>query len=457
MSLRATADTRRSEPVEVAAAELDLTAYVRPGDRLVWGQGPAEPHSLTSALVEQRAAIVGDGERLDIFLAVTLGDSMRAEYAEQFRYFGLGGLGQTSRLTKAGAVEVMPTRLGAVTRLIRSGRLRFDVVLVQLSEPRDGVCSTGLVGDMLQDAIRTARVVIGEINPHVPFSRGDTQVPLRDLDVVVRSDAPLPQWPAARVSPDAQRIAEQIAELVPDGATLQMGIGAIPEAFAAAATGKRDLAIHSGMVGDAVIELVESGAVTNARKPIDTGVSVTGLAFGTERLVRWIDDNPEVVLRSIDHTHGIRPLSALPDLWAINSADGTEKWAVPLNYLAQTPPSVTPEGLVIAGGGPGSRGVQRLGRRRADLVAGLPCAPGRKGAVRVQGRHQPPRHRGQRHRRQQSAGSAFEGRRTGAGLSRRDGRFAARPAARRSGPQRQLCGVPQAASGCRRVPALPAG
>lgn len=320
MSLRATADTRRSEPVEVAAAELDLTAYVRPGDRLVWGQGPAEPHSLTSALVEQRAAIVGDGERLDIFLAVTLGDSMRAEYAEQFRYFGLGGLGQTSRLTKAGAVEVMPTRLGAVTRLIRSGRLRFDVVLVQLSEPRDGVCSTGLVGDMLQDAIRTARVVIGEINPHVPFSRGDTQVPLRDLDVVVRSDAPLPQWPAARVSPDAQRIAEQIAELVPDGATLQMGIGAIPEAFAAAATGKRDLAIHSGMVGDAVIELVESGAVTNARKPIDTGVSVTGLAFGTERLVRWIDDNPEVVLRSIDHTHGIRPLSALPDLWAINSA-----------------------------------------------------------------------------------------------------------------------------------------
>lgn len=320
MSLRAAADHRRSEPVEIAAAELDLTAYVRPGDRLVWGQGPAEPHSLTSALVEQRAAIVGDGERLDIFLAVTLGDSMRAEYAEQFRYFGLGGLGQTSRLTKAGAVEVMPTRLGAVTRLIRSGRLRFDVVFVQLSEPRDGVCSTGLVGDMLQDAIRTARVVIGEINPNVPFSRGDTQVPMSDLDVVVRSDAPLPQWPAARVSEDAQRIAEQIAELVPDGATLQMGIGAIPEAFAAAMTGKRDLGLHSGMVGDAVIDLVESGAVTNARKSIDTGVSVTGLAFGTERLVRWIDDNPEVELRSIDHTHGVRPLSALPDLWAINSA-----------------------------------------------------------------------------------------------------------------------------------------
>ncbi|WP_153504589.1 acetyl-CoA hydrolase/transferase family protein [Cumulibacter manganitolerans] len=311
---------RATEPRELDAGDLDLTGIVRPGDTLVWGQGTAEPTALTNALVAQRAGIVGDGERLNIFLGVTRGGTLTVEHTDCFRYFGLGGLGETSRLSKVGAIDVLPIRLGSVTQLIRQGLLRFDVVFVQLSEPRDGVCSTGLIGDMLQEVIRRARVVVGEVNPNVPFTHGDTQVAWSDLDVVVRSDGPLMQWPAARQSDEARRIAELIAERVPDAATIQLGIGAVPEAMASALHGKRDLGVHSGMITDAVLDMIEAGVVTNARKPIDPGVTVTGLVFGSDRLARWADDNRELGVRCLDHTHGVRALSAFDDFWAINSA-----------------------------------------------------------------------------------------------------------------------------------------
>lgn len=307
-------------PREVDAAELDLAGLIRPGDTLVWGQGTAEPVALTRALVAQRHAIVGDAERLNVFLGVTRGDTLQAEHADCLRFFGLGGLGDTARLSRAGLVDVLPIRLGSVTQLMRQGRLRMDVVFMQLSEPRDGMCSTGLVGDMLQTAARGARVVIGEINPHVPFTLGDTLIPWEELDVVVRSDEPLMQWPAARQSDDARTIAGLIAEQVPDGATIQLGIGAVPEAMASALDGKRDLGFHSGMMGDPVLDLIESGTITNARKPIDTGVSVTGLVFGSDRLAQWAHENEALAVRSLDHTHGVRSLSAFDDFWAINSA-----------------------------------------------------------------------------------------------------------------------------------------
>lgn len=311
---------RTGEPIEVGAGLLDLTQYVRAGDTLVWGQGTAEPVTLTRALVQQRTQIVGRGDRLNAFLGVTRGDTFTAEQTDYLRFFGLGGLGETARLTRAGAVDVLPIRLGSVTGLIRQGRLRFDAVLVQLSEPRGGICSTGLVGDMLQEAIRGARVVIGEINPRVPFTRGDTQLAWSDLDVVVRSDEPLMQWPPAKQSADAETIAELIAERVPDRATIQLGIGAVPEAMAPALRDKSGLGLHSGMMTDAVLDMIEAGVITNAHKPIDTGVSVTGLVFGSDRLAQWAEDNPALAVRSLDHTHGPRALSTFDDFWAINSA-----------------------------------------------------------------------------------------------------------------------------------------
>lgn len=311
---------RTAEPAELTTDSLDLTGIIRPGDTLVWGQGTAEPVTLTRTLVAQRNEIVAGGERLNLFLGVTRGDTLKVEQTDAFRFFGFGGMGETARLTKVGAVDVMPIRLGSVTQLIRQGIVKLDVVFVQLSEPRDGVCSTGLVGDMLQEAIRRARVVVGEVNPNVPFAHGDTKVGWSDLDYVVRSNEPLMEWPAAKQSADAATIAGLIADRVPDGATIQLGIGAVPDATAYALAGKKDLGYHSGMMTDSVLDLIESGVITNSRKEIDQGVSVTGLVFGSERLAQWSDDNPQLAVRSLDHTHGPRALAAFDDFWAINSA-----------------------------------------------------------------------------------------------------------------------------------------
>lgn len=309
-------------PVELDSVAPDLGGVVRPGDTLVWGQGAAEPVTLTRALVDQRRELSDDGkERLSIFLGVLKGETLRADYVDTFRYFGLGGLGDTSKLSRQGVVETMPIRLSSLPSLFDSGYLHADVVFIQLSEPNEqGVCSTGLVGDFMHEAIRAARTVVGEVNPNVPFTYGDTLVPVSDLDYVVHTDVPLVQWPVGASSPEAAAVARNVAELIPDGATLQLGIGAIPEALCAALTDKRDLGIHSGMIGDTVLDLIESGAVTNARKPVDTGITTTGLVMGTERLTKWAHRNEALGVRSLDHTHSAAVLAQLPDLWSINSA-----------------------------------------------------------------------------------------------------------------------------------------
>lgn len=295
---------------------------MRPGDTLEWGQGTAEPQLLTNALVSQRHELSADGaDRLSIFLGVVKGRTLLPEYTDTFRYFGLGGLGETSFLSRAGVLEVLPIRLSTVSSLFRVGTLRADVVFVQLSEPNaDGICSTGFIGDHIKDAMLHARVVIGEINRHVPYTYGDTSVALADLDYFVRNDDEPVRWPAGKRSASADHIAATIAQLIPDGATLQLGIGAIPEALCDALRDKNDLGVHSGMIGDSVVDLVEAGVITNARKPIDTGVTVTGLIFGTERSAAWADHNQRLAVRSLDYTHSAAILAQLPDLYAVNSA-----------------------------------------------------------------------------------------------------------------------------------------
>lgn len=312
----------QTEPIELDVNALDLNGIVRPGDTLEWGQGTAEPRALTSALVGQRYELSNRGaDRLSIFLGVLKGRTLLPEYTDTFRYFGLGGLGETSFLSRAGALEVLPIRLSTVSSLFRAGTLHADVVFVQLSEPdTDGMCSTGFIGDHIRDSMLHARIVIGEINRQVPFTYGDTLVPLSDLDYLVRTDTEPVRWPAGKRSATSDQIASMIAELIPDGATLQLGIGAIPEALCDALRDKRDLGIHSGMIGDTVVDLVEAGVITNALKPIDRGITVTGLIFGTERSAAWADHNPALAVKSLDYTHSAATLAQLPDLYAVNSA-----------------------------------------------------------------------------------------------------------------------------------------
>lgn len=301
----------------IALDALDLAEFIRPGDGIVVGQGTSEPLPLTQALVAQRERI--QGARL--FFGSGFSEVFTPETADSLRFSGIGGIGTHRRLAQAGCLDVMPCHISQVPHLLRTGAIPCDVLLIQVSPPNErGEYSWSMANDYLRTALSRARVVIAEVNAQAPWTPCDA--PLTEAEITVRVDTnrPLMQLPAAPFGELERRIAGFASELVPDRATLQVGIGAIPEAIMSQLKDRRDLGIHSGMIGDSVVELMEAGIVTNAYKEIDPGVSVTGVLFGTDRLYRFAHRNAALRLTPVDYTHGSATLSRLSRLISINSA-----------------------------------------------------------------------------------------------------------------------------------------
>src|SRR5579883_1793788 len=298
-------------------ADLDLAAYIRRGDQVVCGQGCSEPLTLTETLVRQRAAI----GRCHVFLGPSFSGTFRPEHGDHIGFTAYGGSGRNQGLARAGLLDIVPSHYSALSRLFAEGALRADVALLQLS-PRDagGRHSIGMANDYQLEAARRARVVIAEINDQVPWVPGSELPDDLRIDVAIHtSRAPAMLQPAKLGAVEA-RIAAHVAPLVPDGATIELGIGALPDAILAALREHRDLGIHSGMIGDGIVDLAECGALTNARKPIDRGVTIAGLLFGTRRLFDFAHRNEALRLMPPGYTHGAETLRRLPRFIAINSA-----------------------------------------------------------------------------------------------------------------------------------------
>ena len=296
---------------------LDLARHVRTGDTVIWGQACAEPRSLTEVLMAQRAAI----GRFRCFVGMPATDTVRPEHTDHVSFLSYTGLGGNRALWSAGALDILPCHYSVLPELFFSRQLRIDVALLQLSPPDPhGRYSMGLAEEYVCAALDSARVVIAEVSPSVPWTYGSRALTDADLDVVVHTDRPPPELKRGAAGAVERRIAEHVAGLVPDGATLQLGLGALPEAILAGLTGHRDLGVHSGMVNDAVADLMESGAVSNARKTTDAGQTVAGVLMGTERLFRYADRNPAIQLRDTRYTHDPRVLAAQHRFTAINSA-----------------------------------------------------------------------------------------------------------------------------------------
>lgn len=298
-------------------SRLDLREFVRPGDTVLWGQGTGEPRTLTQFLVEQR-------ERLGIvrvFLGSMFSDTLKPEHADHLRFIGIGGIGSNAALARAGVLDVLPCHISALPDLIESGRLRVDVVFLQLSPiGPGGRHSLGLVGDYLRPAMARARTVIAEVNDQVPYTLGEGSVHPSELDYVLYTSRAPVFVESLAPGPADEQIGSLVSTLVPDGAVIQLGIGSIFHSVGRGLIGKKDLGVHSGVVGDWIVDLMESGTVTNARKAIDTGVSVTGTIFGTRRAYDFVHQNPMIQLRPISYTHDGAVLRHLNPLVAINSA-----------------------------------------------------------------------------------------------------------------------------------------
>jgi acetyl-CoA hydrolase len=301
----------------VTAADIDLRRYLRPGDTVLVGQGTAEPRSLVEALIDQRHELAP----LRVFVGASFTGLFEPAHSDAIGFVSYGGVGRTATLTKAGVVDILPIHIGSLPSLITDRRLRVDAVLVQLSSSdRDGRHSLGLVSDYLPAAMAHARVRLAEINPHVPFTFGDTTVPAATLDAVVDDDRPLLHVSRRPASTDDETIGALVASIIPDGATIQFGVGGTPDAVLASLHGKHDLGVHSGLISDAVVDLIEAGVVTNRRKEIDAGRTVTGALFGTDRLYAWADRNDSLSMRSSSYTHDPRVLASFGSFHAINSA-----------------------------------------------------------------------------------------------------------------------------------------
>lgn len=302
---------------ENAATALDLTAFVRAGDWVVCGQGCSEALTLTETLVRQRAAI----GRCRVFLGPSFSGTFRPEHADHIGFTAYGGSGRNQALARADLLDVVPSHYSDLPGLFANGTLRCDVALLQLS-PSDesGRYNIGLANDYQIDAARGARVVIAEVNDQAPWTYGAEVPEDIHIDMMVRTSRPPAMLSPASLGDVEARIAQHVAALVPDGATIELGIGALPEAVLAALTHHRDIGVHSGTIGDGVVDLIETGVITNAEKPVDRGITVAGVLFGGRRLFDFAHRNPALRLMPPAYTHGIDMLRRMPRFIAINSA-----------------------------------------------------------------------------------------------------------------------------------------
>ena len=220
-----------------------------------------------------------------------------------------------------GRADFVPIFLSDIPSLFTTGRVRLDAAVVQLSPPdRHGTCSLGTSIDTARAAVDTAGIVLAEINERMPRTHGHTAVPLERLAGWMATDRDLPEHAPAPPTAVEERIGDHVAGLVEDGACLQLGIGGIPNAVVARLEGRRDLGIHSEMLSDGVVRLIESGAVTNARKTIHPGRTIASFVVGSRRLYDFVDDNPLVEFHPCDRTNDTNLIRKLDRVVAINSA-----------------------------------------------------------------------------------------------------------------------------------------
>jgi acyl-CoA hydrolase len=295
---------------------LDLSQYLKPGDRIVFGQACGEPTTLVEALVDQGAAI----GNLSAFIATSFSGLFTPETSGSFRLSSMGAIGALRTMTKAGKLDVVPVHVSQVGPLIAAGIMPCDVAMIQVS-PADaqGNYSCGLISDYVRAAVDKARVVIAEVNEAVPFTHGET-IPASAIDVVVKvSRAPVEVAPA-RIGEVDEAIARHCAAYIGDGSVIQTGVGAVPDAILRLLHDRKDLGVHSGMLGDGLVDLFEAGVITNARKEIDRGVTINGALIGTRRLYDFADGNPAIRMTPTSYTHDAAVLGRLSRLVTINSA-----------------------------------------------------------------------------------------------------------------------------------------
>ena len=294
-------------------------ARIKPGQRIFIGTGCAEPMELVRALT-RRAYELPDSEIIHL---LTFGDAPYAhrELAQYFRTNSFFIAENVRGIIQEGLGDYTPIHLSDIPRLFSSGQLPLDAALIQVSPPdARGMCSLGVSVDIVRTAAENASLVIAQVNPRMPRTHGDSFIHVHELDWLVPVEEEIIEIPETEVDEDTRQIAENLAALIDDGSTLEVGIGQIPQALLGFLKGKKNLGIHTEMISDGIVDLVQSGAVTGARKTLDKGKVVTSFCLGTRKLYDFIDDNPTFAFHPTEYVNDPHVISQQNKMVAINVA-----------------------------------------------------------------------------------------------------------------------------------------
>ncbi|MES2185024.1 MAG: acetyl-CoA hydrolase/transferase C-terminal domain-containing protein [Pseudomonadota bacterium] len=280
----------------------EAVRLVQDGDTIVVPTGPAEPPRLLTALSEQRRAF--HDVKVTQILPLRKFAYIDADTAHHVRHVAYFFGPATRPGGQAGWNDYLPNHFSQLPTLIRRGLTPADVVF-SMASPMDeqGFFALGLCADYTMAAVARARAVVLEVNPHVPHSYGDCLVHISQVTAVVESEDALTEVGLPTIGPVQEAIGKYVADMVPDGATLQIGYGGIPDAVAMQLTHKHDLGIHTEMIGDGILRLVESGTVTNRRKNRNPGKILATFSLGSQKLYRFMHRNPMFELHPSDITN----------------------------------------------------------------------------------------------------------------------------------------------------------
>ncbi len=304
----------------LTTAEEAVTA-IKSGDRLFMTGNVSVPQKLLAALVERAPEL----EDVEICQALSVGpaDYVRPEMKGHLRVNTLFIGANVRKAVQEGRADFTPVLLSEFPLLFKNKVLPVDVALTHVSPPDGhGFCSLGVEVGLTKSPAESARVIIAEVNEQMPRTHGDSFIHVSRLTHIVPVSYPLPEMPMCgeEIDPITERLAEYVADLIPDGATMQMGIGDIPDAVLKFLFDKKDLGVHSELISDGVIDLVEAGVLTSARKTLHPGKIVIGFVLGSQRLYQWVHDNPLCEFHRTEYVNDPFVIAQNERMVAINSA-----------------------------------------------------------------------------------------------------------------------------------------
>lgn len=303
---------------KVTDAATALTC-IKSGNRVYVGGGAGVPVTLVEGLTTQSERL----HNVELTHILTLANAPYVEpaYQDSFRVNALFIGHNVRKAVHEGRADFTPVFLSEIPNLFRNGILPLDVALISVSPPDEhGFCSFGVEVGATKPAAESSKIIIAEINQQMPRTLGDSFIHISRLHHIIEVDYPIPEAPQGGSTPEHLRIGEYIAELIPDGATLQMGIGSIPDAVLTSLCHHRSLGIHTELFSDGVIDLVEQGVITGSQKSFHPNKIVAGFLFGKQRLYDFIDNNPFIELHPIDYVNDPFNVARNDKMVAINSA-----------------------------------------------------------------------------------------------------------------------------------------